>query len=51
MKMGQLVHALDVGIDRHNYSSALTEVVDIYSIHAECKDRENKTNLFVSRII
>ena len=29
MKMGQLMHALDVGVDRHNYSLALTEVLEI----------------------
>ena len=30
MKMGQLMHALYVGIDQHNYSLLLAEVLEIY---------------------
>ena len=29
MEIGQLMHALDVGVDWHNYSLALTEVLEI----------------------
>ena len=29
MKIGQLVQELDVSVERHNYSLALTEVLDI----------------------
>ena len=28
MEMGQFMHVLDVGVDRYNYSLALTEVLD-----------------------
>ena len=40
MKMSQLLHALDVGIDWYNYSLALTAVLlEISKIHTECKVR------------
>ena len=38
MKMGQVMHALDVGADRHNYSLASTEVLEIsLKNQTECK--------------
>ena len=30
---------IDVGVDRHNYSVALREVLEISYIHTECKGR------------
>ena len=43
MKTGQLVHALGVGVERHNYSLALTKVLAISQIYIKCKGRENAT--------
>ena len=51
MQIGQLMHALDVSVDQHNYSLALTEGMEIAEIHTECKGRYNTTTIFVSRII
>ena len=39
VKMCQLMNTLDVSIDRHNYSLALTEVLEISKIHTQCKGR------------
>ena len=41
MKMGRFMHALDVGVKRHNYFLALREVLVMTYIYLECIGREN----------
>ena len=51
MKIGKVVHALDVSVGWHNYNLALTEMLEISLIYIKCKGRENTTILFVSTIL
>ena len=50
MKTAQLVH-IRYRRDRHDYSLALTKVLEFCLIHTECKGRENTTTPIISRII
>ena len=51
MKIGHLMKSLDIGIERHNYKLALTEVLDISQIYPSCNSTETTITLFVSTII